>query len=258
MIQRNTVRFASTVLQGTNKVGRLPRNSDGYYTMPVGGLNVFNSMGEYYTVEGARDLFLGSGALMRRISSGCQKGEYGHPKPERPIKTEADMNEFAARVVQVVEARTCVHFRAVWLDFDNFRDDRGNPFIGIMAELCPSGPLGPVLEKELENPSEEVCFSIRAFTEDNYIRGVKHRTLREIVTWDKVTEPGLNMARKWKSPTLESFKTGDVEFTREAIESTLVGADGLAMESTQASGLHLMKALGWEIDPKAMPRFMGW
>ncbi len=256
MMNRPSVRFACTALAGTNKVGRLPKDSDGYYTMPVGGLNVFNSAGEYYVYEQAKELFQGSSPLMRRIRSGCLKGEYGHPKPRAPIKTQADMEEFAARVMSVQEASTCAHFSEIWLDFDSMKDPQGNPIIAIMAKVTPSGPMGPALASSLENKNEEVCFSIRAFTEDIVARGVKQRALREIVTWDYVHEPGLAMARKYRSPVLESYQ--DTTFNKEAIVSTLKQAEGIAMESTQASGLNLIRTLGWDVDPSQVPKFLNW
>lgn len=255
-MNRNSVRFVCTALAATGKAGRLPKDEDGYYTMPVGGLNVYNSMGEFYTFEGAKELFTGSGALMRRVKSGCLKGEYGHPKPVAPITTDAEMDAFARRVMQVDEGNTCVHFSEIWLDFDNVKDDTGRPIIAIMAKLAPSGPKGPVLAASLENKKEEVCFSIRAFTQDDYVRGVKQRCLKEIVTWDCVTEPGLPMARKYRSPTLESYQ--ERTFTKKNIESTLAQCEGVAMESTQASGLNLIRACGWDLDPSKTPRFLNW
>lgn len=277
MMNRPSVRFSCTALAGTGKTGRLPRDADGYYTMPLGGLNVFNSLGEYYTYEGAKELFTSSGALMRRIKTGTLKGEYGHPKPAGPIRTQADMEAFAARVMQVREPTTCVHFSDVWLDFDNVKNAQGQKVIAIMGSLTPSGPMGPALEKSLDNPKEEVCFSVRAFTEDKIVRGIKQRELREIVTWDFVTEPGLDVARKYRSPALEAFNGKkaapvdrqraslsaaletyeDVTFNKEAIMSTIVGVDGLAMESN-AMGLNLIRTLGWDIDPAQVPKYLNW
>lgn len=256
-MNRTSVRFSCTALAGTSKAGRLPKDADGYYTMPVGGLNVFNSMGEYYTYEGAKELFTGSAPLMRRVRSGCLKGEYGHPRRE----PGQSMDDFAARVMRIDEKTTCAHFAEIWLDFDNVKDANGRPIIAIMAKVAPSGPMGPALASSLENRMEEVCFSIRAFTADDYVRGVKQRCLKEIVTWDFVHEPGLPMARKFRSPALESFHLESYHestFERSNIESTLKHASGVAMESTQAAGLNLIRAIGWDIDPKQVPKFLNW
>ena len=51
----NSVRFECTTL-GTRS-GVLKPDKDGYYIMPVGGLNVFNSAGQYYAYDKAKALF---------------------------------------------------------------------------------------------------------------------------------------------------------------------------------------------------------
>jgi Peptidase S80 family len=249
----NTVRFSATALVGTGKQGILPKDADGYYTMPVGGLNVYNSMGEYYPYEEAKDLFTGSSSLMRRIKSGCLKGEYGHPKKQPGQSDES----FVQRVLTIDEKSTCVHFSDIWLDFNRVKDTSGQPVITIMAKLTPSGPLGPALQKSLDNPKEDVCFSIRAFTEDHYRFGVKNRCLREIVIWDFVTEPGLDGARKYRAPALENYD--DQIFTKAQVVSAMGECtEGVAMESTRQAGRSLVQSLGWDFDPKSMPRFLKW
>lgn len=178
----NNVNFTCTTLQGSNKKGILPRDSDGYYTLPVGALNVFNSAGEFYTYESSKELFTSSSAFMRRVKTGCLKGECGHPKP----LPNQSMESFAQRVLSIDEKNVCAHFSEIWLDFDSVKDATGKSVIAIMAKVAPAGPVGPALQKSFDNPKEEVCFSIRAFTEDRKIGGVKQRTLREIVTFDNV------------------------------------------------------------------------
>lgn len=249
----DTVRFSCTALAGTGKKGILPRDADGYYTMPVGALNTFNSAGDYYPYEEAKELFTSSAPLMRRIKSGCLKGEYGHPTP----LPNQSMESFARRVMQVDEQKTCVHFSDLWLDFDSIKDDMGKPVIAVMARLTPSGPFGPALQKSLDNPKEDVCFSIRSFTEDTRVNGVRHRNLREVVTYDAVTEPGINMARKYRAPALENFN--EMTFTKADIESVAaLATNDFALESSVVTGRSLIRAMGWDFDPKAKPNYFKW
>ena len=250
----NSVRFSCTALAGTAKQGILPKDANGYYTMPVGGLNVFNSIGDYYPYEGAKELFTSSSAFMRRIKTGCLKGEYGHPK----MLPGQSMESFAQRVMTIDEQKTCVHFSDIWLDFDKVKDETGRPVVAIMAKLKPTGPYGPALEASLQNPKEEVCFSIRAFTEDIRVNGVKHRNLREVVVFDAVGEGGISIAKKFKSPVLESFV--DQAVTRENILGALSDqhSSGVAMESTKIAGLSLLSALGWDLNPNTAPNFLKW
>jgi hypothetical protein len=249
----NNVVFTNTALKNTGKQGVLPKDSDGYYTMPVGGLNTWNSSGSWYSHEGAKDLFKSSSSFMRRVSSGCLKGEYGHPK----MMPGQSMDDFANRVMQIDEKNVCAHFESIWLDFDKVKDDLGRPVVAIMAKVAPCGPMGPALAKSFENPKEDVCFSIRAFTEDVRINGVQHRNLKEIVVWDFVNEPGINVARKYKAPALESY--GEMSFTKADIVASIPkSVSGMAMESAQAPGLRLLRALGWEFDDKAAPSYLKW
>ena len=70
----NTIRFSCTSLQGTNKKGILTKDEHGYYSQPIGGLNVMNSAGMYYTYQGAKNLFEESSAFMRRVRRGALHG----------------------------------------------------------------------------------------------------------------------------------------------------------------------------------------
>lgn len=251
--------FSCTALNGTNKEGILKPDERGYYYLPLGALNVFNSMGQFYPYEGAKDLFLKSSAFMRQIAQGCLKSEEGHPEP-LPGERESD---FLQRVSRVNEKNVCAHIASVSLDFDNVRDDRGNKVIAIMGRVTPAGPYGPSLAKSLVNPEENVCFSVRAFTLNKRVGGVMHRTLREIITWDRVTEPGLHAARKFFSPALECYER---EVKREDAVAAFAPAAyaneslSCAMEADQQMGRSLLQALGWDYDHTKIPASLqgGW
>jgi hypothetical protein len=191
--------------------------------------------------------------LMRRIKTGCLKGEYGHPK----MLPGQSMEQFAHRVMTIDEKQTCVHFSEIWLDFNNIKDEGGRPIVAIMAKLTPSGPYAAALEKSLNNPKEDVCFSIRAFTEDNYSRGVKQRNLREIIVWDFVQEPGISNARKYRSPSLESYS--EKEFTKaDLVNAISTKTNNIATESAILTGTSLFNALGWDFNLKDKPNYTTW
>jgi Peptidase S80 family len=225
------IKFTSTRLDGTGKKGLIQPDSNGYYTIPVGGLNVFNSVGQFYAADGARKLFEGSSTFMRRVKSGCLKGELGHPK-RTPGMTSDD---YLTRILSIEETNVVCHFSEIWLDEDFGRKNPkfNNPkLVAIMARLKPSGTHGASLAASLNNPEEEVCFSIRALTQDFYNKGVTHRVLEQIVTWDNVTEPGLALAKKTYSPMLECLTEHDVKGNQ--LEKLLTSMSSLAaMESTK-------------------------
>ena len=251
MIQE--VKFTCTALAGTGKEGRLPADADGYFTLPIGGLDCFNSANQFYSYNAAKGLFEGSSAFMRRVSTGCLKGEAGHPKKE----VGQSMADFIDRICRIEETRVSHHIAEIWLDFNTIKDPKtGRPIVAIMAKVKPSGPYGQPLLESLLNPKEDVCFSIRAFTDDRRVGGVTERGLKEIITWDAVTEPGIDGARKYRSPSLES-RVEEI-ITRQDLELAVQQQDGVALESAFLRTESLFQALGWDDARQRAPRFMGW
>lgn len=177
------IKFTSTKLNSSRKEGLLKPDSDGYYELIIGGLNTYNSVGEYYTADGARALFEQSSSFMRRIKNGCLKGESGHPKKLPGMSAD----DYIRRVLTIEETNVCCHFKEIWLDESFGRQNpqyRNNALVAVKAKIKPSGPRGEALRASLENKNENVCFSIRAFTKDYYQRGQTIRVLDQIVTWD--------------------------------------------------------------------------
>lgn len=252
----NSVRFACTSLAGVNKAGTLKKDDQGYYEVVVGALNVFNSAGQYYVYEQTQELFKSSSQLMRRVARGALRGEYGHPKMSPGMSNDA----FANRVMSIWEDKVCCHFRDITLDFERVKDDKGRPVIAIVAWVTPSGPNGPALQKSLDNPNENVCFSIRAFTDDFREGMLVKRILRTIVTWDYVNEPGIAVAEKFKAPSLENIE--DRSFSRGELERAVATAShGLATESVLLTADELFASMGWGKPSDALkhkPAYTNW
>lgn len=252
----NSVRFECTTL-GT-KAGVLKPDKDGYYTMPVGGLNVFNSAGQYYAYERARSLFEESSQFMRRVRKGVLYGEQGHPIRESGMSNE----EYVRRVLTIRESNVCCFHQSIWLDFDSVKDSKGMPVIAIMSKVCPAGPLGEALRRDLETPGKNVAFSIRAFTIDRIERGTTIRDLDTIVTFDRVIEPGIEFATKFDSPAMECYSEAEVlsttRFTRGEVERAIYDAPkGIATESTLLTAKELLASLGWSTTAE-LPAYTDW
>lgn len=237
----NNVMFACSALKGTNKVGNLKPLQNGYYRMLVGALNMFNSAGMFYTYEEAKSVFEESGALQRRVARGALRGEYGHPR-QGSMSDQA----FARRVMDIDEKNVCCHHRKIELVFDEQHDERGNPVVAIYSEVAPNGPYGHVLAKQLENPDENVCFSIRAFTRDYTLMGVRNRALKTVVTFDYVNEPGMSIATKYMNPALEGFGE-EKSFSRSTMEQAMAASAGagIAQESMMLTASELFSSMGW-------------
>ncbi len=234
--------FGCTALMGTNKVGTLKPNDKGYYRMVLGAFNAFNSADQFYPVEPALELFAPDSALMRRIKNGALRGEFGHPRKE-PGMTDRD---FLMRIADIQEKNVSHHIASVEMLPSGMRDEQGRPVIGCVGDIMPNGPYGSYVQASLDNPQENVCFSIRSVTNDRFINGRYMKFLRAIYTWDYVNEPGKNVAKKWHSPALESLQ--EVLMDNAAMRSVArsIPREGMGMEShSQAVLRQLMKDLGF-------------
>lgn len=240
----SNVMFTCTRLAGIQKKGILVPDANGYYRQPVGALKVFNSAGHYYTGDDAAvDIFRNrSSGFMRRVERAAVRGEVDHPEWPKGM-SEA---EYEARMYYIDPKNTCVHFANFELDFDNYRDKDGRPMIAIIGYFTPSGVHGGMLEKQLKNGLENVCFSIRAFTIDRYVGGVRQRTLAEVVTFDYVNEPGIWMAEKYQERlALESVHEHVV--TRHGLQKAMDRQVlHLGRESVTLDSQALFKSLGWK------------
>lgn len=235
------VSFECTALQGTNKQGIVKCSADGYYPVVLGALNSFNSAGAYYPAdESARQLFEASSLLMRRINSGTLHGECGHPRRD-PRGTDRD---FVIRLYDIYEPNVSHHIRKVWLSEEG---RGGQKLILVMGEVRPAGPRGAALKEALENRHQNVCFSVRSFTLDSPFNGTIYKSLREIVTWDWVNEPGIASADKWHIPTLESFDDSKASISKEMLLSMAIEerARGVTLESKPNTVQQLVQTLGW-------------
>lgn len=233
--------FGATVLQTRGIQGILKPDEHGYWTVPLGGLDVYNDSGIHYDAKEARCLFEAGGDFHRRVTTSCLKGEEGHPVMTPGMSEEAWIN----RMLTIYEPNTSFHIAEVWLDGNSVKDRHGNPVLAIMGKVKGSGALGPAFDADMNNSRVDVCFSIRAFSEQFQIAGVTHRILREVVTFDRPTEPGIHFARKWNAPSVESLapqariaSSGehliDIDMLHRAVESKRKSAQmsGVALESS--------------------------
>ena len=93
-------------------------DENGYYTINLGALNVFNSSGAYYKLKGAEQLFVASSILMRRIKNGFLKAEVGHPKKNSGMT----MSDYMNRILTINPENVCAHIKEVWLEETVIKD----------------------------------------------------------------------------------------------------------------------------------------
>ena len=205
--------YVSTKLANLNKNGKIKKDKDGYYTLPLGAFGAFNTAGHYYVLDGVNELFSKNSFLQTKINEGAMYGENGHPKLQGMSEDDA-----FARQMDTYENRICCHFSEIWID-DELWKKKPNILparsVAVMGKVKPHGELGHVLEAALSNPKQNTCFSLRGITENVIVEGVLHRQVTHINTYDHVYLPGLPIASKYNSPTLENYT--DVSFTKESI-----------------------------------------
>lgn len=242
----NAVTYACTALKGTNKKGILKPDENGYYEVVLGALNFYNSIGAFYPLEPAKKLFEESSSLMRRINSGALRGEMGHPKKQPGMS----MRDYVSRILEIHEENVCCHIKEVRLDHDSVKDENGKPVLAIIGKVKPSGPKGQSLKESLENPDENVCFSIRSLTHDTMVNGVLQKHLKTIITWDYVLEPGLSVAKKWHAPSLEGMNDELLITAKDLVAvSKLESLGGISLESSGGvSASEVLSDLDWEVN----------
>lgn len=195
--------FEAIRLKGTNKIGVIKPDSDGCYTQVIGGLNAYNSNEDFYCLEAGKKFFQNDSSFMRKIQRGVLRAEYGHPKREPGMSN----HEYTARILRIEETMVCGTWRQIWLSRDTLKDNKGRVIVPIMGKIYPSGPYRDSLVHAFESAQEQVCFSIRSFTNDSYMPGGgKFKRLLNIVSFDYVNEPGIWNAEKLLSPSMESLE----------------------------------------------------
>ena len=211
---------------------QIKKDDKGYYFITLGAFNAYNRSGAFYLMDGVRDLVENkSSSLNRRIRDGYLKGEAGHPNYE----TGMSKVEFYERNLKIEQTRISHHIRDIV--FTDTKTPCGMPGKGnivlVQAWLKPDGPMGDALKKSLDDPEQNVAFSIRCFTKDEMVNGTVIKQVVQIVTWDWVVEPGMKMANKFDTLNLESL-----DFTPISLRSLREYNNELSI-STEAADINV-------------------
>lgn len=248
---KGNVCFVATAFVNSGKQNIIVPDANGCYYQPVGGLAVYNSAGHFYDYDESVKVFEKSSDFMRRLAKRAVKAELGHPKL-LPGMTE---RQYISRLRDIDDKNVCATHTEIVISKDEVKDSKGNPVIAIMSKISPSGPYGPALKASYESPNENVYFSIRSLTEDTYTAGVRHKVIREAITFDQVNEGGIEFANKMKSPSLEGYDIVDLidrNILREDLEfgvRDLIKAkerSGLECDTAILSAKSLFHLLGYD------------
>lgn len=251
--------FNLTALRGTNKTGLIKPDEHGYYEVCLGALQAFNRAGDFYPyTDRVKEIFHSSSGFMRRVTEGALRGEKEHPQ-FMPGMTH---QQFLQRVAWVDPSNISHHIRSVRLDFNGTRDKDGRKVIGVYGFIKPRGAHAADLQAALDNPHENVAFSIRSLTKNTPLpNGNINRSIIEIATWDWVTEAGIAIADKYYSPSLESiekYKSSEILITPGLIENVRKSSmrEGVSMENNLMDFGSVMHLMGWK--KSAGARVVSW
>jgi len=222
-----------------DKKGVLKPDSEGYYTVVLGGLNVLNSSNCFYPLDGNREMFEPNSILQRRIQNGHMYMEMGHPKRE-PGMTDRD---WFVRVLRIEEKNHCGHIKEVWLE-ENYKPlgEKNSKIVAIIGKVKPTGPYKESLEEYLKTPSINAAFSVRSFTNDKMSQGTIYKYYKDIICWDFVTEPGIANATKWDSPGLESIHI-DTEYELMVTSGMVDYAKNMAADSISVESKEFLESI---------------
>lgn len=190
--------YSNVALQGTLKKGILKQLDNGYYEIILGAFAAFGNGGWIYDEATAMRYIENDRDFLAELKGGRMYSEWGHPV-RLPGQSDAD---WFARICSILETNTSSHIRAIKLSFNTVTDEKGRKVVAVIGEVKPAGYKADEFRLLLENPHADVAYSIRSFARRDFATSRKHIT--KIITWDSVTTPGIAVASKYNTPSLES------------------------------------------------------
>lgn len=195
------VLLENAYLHGTNKAGVLKPDERGYYHVVGGVLGAVASNGYDFYLDNAktRKTFTLGSRICDLANRNLLWGELGHPK----LRDSRSKEEYQLRCRQIDEQNIVMSIGRVYLDEITLKD--GKKITAIMLAIKPCGPKGHVLKQMLDDPTLNIAFSGRYFSDFFRSNGLVHREIHTVVTWDVVYAPGIDDCHKYNSATLESI-----------------------------------------------------
>jgi len=177
-------------------------DENGYYKILAGAFNTYNRQGVFYRIKQPDTLLLQKTILNRRITEGTLISEDEHPDYKG-----LNNKEIVARTIKLDTSRKCGHIKAVEF-IDTGKCEPGWDGYNITIVYIwfkPSGPFGPSLKEALDNPDENVYFSVRSLVREKFVGRTKVRDVIDVSTWDHVYEGGIAKASQWNAVGIEEI-----------------------------------------------------
>ena len=197
------VSFSNVMLTQTGKKGVLKQLDGGYYEILLGAFGTQGNGGWFYNTESAMRYINNDKEFMYMLTNGRMRSEWGHPVREPGMSDQ----DWFARIHTMYEPNCSAHIRAIRPSMDTVKDASGRFVTAIIGEVKPSGKNSAEFKEQLDNPHEDVNFSVRSFARRDF--RTMHKHISKIITWDNVFDPGVKVATKYGTPSMES---GRIDF----------------------------------------------
>lgn len=190
--------YSNIALAGSGKKGILKKLDNDYFEIILGAFGAFGNGGWLYDTATAMAYIERNPDFIKMMQNGRCRSEWGHPR-RTPGMSDQD---WFIRINEIMESNTSSHIRRISTSMDTVIDEKGRKVVAIIGEVRASGPMAGEFRRQLENPYEDVNYSIRCFAAKNFASMRKH--INRIITWDNVFEPGIGVATKYNTPSMES------------------------------------------------------
>lgn len=195
---------------------KLHMDEDGYYFVPIGAFNCFNTSGQFYVPEGMlKGLNDPKSSFNESLRSGRLYSECGHPLPEdysyrdKNGEMVLDKKAYFERLMDIRDDNRVAHIKNVSYketDIPCGIPGRGNVFI-VSGWVKPDGSDGGRrLKSNLDAPDVNTAFSLRSIIKTTKAGDIEYRNVVLLITYDEVTRPGIIFATKFKALGLEKHK----------------------------------------------------
>lgn len=212
----------------TDHNNQLQQDTDGYFLINLGGVNIHNNKRGFYRLKDP-GLLLGEGDLsdnpfrmfLNMLKNGYVLGEHDHPKFEPSMNALSYMERYKS--IPRNRASHTIRYPLVLrpLDEETKVPGAGQP-TRIMGWIKPIlGPFGEALRNQLLDPAVNVAFSIRSITKPaGTSDGIEILDLVDIVTFDWVNSPGIAAANKFSTLRGESDSSIAVNIPDSVLEAS--------------------------------------
>lgn len=228
----NALRVQGGRTKGTKKV-------NGGHELVLGAYNIFNEQGEFYPFTSQlKAMFEPGSDLNRRVTTNKLHGEQGHPV----IQPGQTYVSFLARWRRIHYPNVNCQIKNIRLEWA--KDHKGQQYVLVIGVVTGQGPHFASFERMLSDAEHNTCMSGRYILDTSK----KDNCISNIVTFDPVIEPGVAIATKYDTPSMECLDKGS--FTEELLalseaeeKKIIVAGEGT---HDMVSATMVRSALGWQ------------